>query len=297
MSNIFLKPKDYGRIVRDGLLLPKRFWINHYTHEIVNNLPDNPDMFTELKIVLNELIEWYKGQVRGGTVPTKMPDGTIKYFDRNQTWESDGDGDFTKWVKHDLYENEIFLLPINSEITLGKNVKVNKAYFENHLRIIEDIERKEKLSYILERIKTNIENHKDNTKPSSTDLKKVMSIPTKATKDEILNFWFKLQGNKEKGDPYWESEQDIEHFVYQNFEGFPGVNEKKEFNPNMNKSELNQVTWTFLHTYGESKGKKQYVNLLLKNFTQFRGAKDVYGNIKFQNNEHLRKLYKEFSIK
>ena len=32
---------------------------------------------------------------------------------------------------------------------------------------------------------------------------KVLTIPTKATPEEILDFWFKLTGNNEKVEPYW----------------------------------------------------------------------------------------------
>lgn len=137
-----------------------------------------------------------------------------------------------------------------------------------------------------------LEDHADNLKPPQTDLKKVMSIPTKADQDQILDFWFKLTGNNEKGDPYWENEKEIEHFVYQNFDIFPGVDEIKVFNPNMNKSELNHVTWTFQHNHGMSKTKKQYEKLLMLNFTKFKDDKNVYSNIKDQNNEHLKKLFK-----
>lgn len=124
------------------------------------------------------------------------------------------------------------------------------------------------------------------------EFKKRMSIPTKATPSEILNFWLRLQGNNEKGEPYWESKQEIEHFVNQNFEGFEGVDEIKEFNPNMNKTELNHVTWTFLNRNGKSKTKRQYENLLIQNFKKFKDDKNVYSNIKDQNNEHLKSIYK-----
>ena len=119
----------------------------------------------------------------------------------------------------------------------------------------------------------------------------LLNIPTKASPEQILNFWFKLKNINEKGEPYWDNKQEIEHFVYQNFDVFPGVNEIKEFNPNMNKSELNHVTWTFYHIYGMNKTKKQYEKLLMQNFTKFKNGRNVYSNIKDQNNEHLKKLF------
>ena len=88
------------------------------------------------------------------------------------------------------------------------------------------------------------------------------------------------------------NKQEIEHFVYQNFDVFPGVNEIKEFNPNMNKSELNHVTWTFFHNHGMPKTKKQYEKLLMQNFTKFKESSNVYSNIKDQSNEHLKKIFK-----
>lgn len=122
--------------------------------------------------------------------------------------------------------------------------------------------------------------------------KHLLNIPTKATLEEILDFWLKLQGNNEKGEPYWENKDEIEHFVNQNFEVFPGVNEIKVFNPNMSKSEFNHVTWTFYHNYGMSKTKKQYEKLLMQNFTKFKDGSNVYSNIKDQSNEHLKRLFK-----
>lgn len=107
-----------------------------------------------------------------------------------------------------------------------------------------------------------------------------------------MNFWLKLQSNNEKGEPYWANKQEIEHFVNQNFDGFLGVNEIKVFNPNMNKSELSQVTWTFYHTYRTPKSKRQYEKLLKKNIIKFKDDNNVYGNIKDRNNEHLKKLFK-----
>ena len=119
----------------------------------------------------------------------------------------------------------------------------------------------------------------------------LLQIPTKCDKDELLDFWFKLTGNNEKGEPYWENEDEIEHFVNQNFDIFPGVNELKSFDPNMSKSELNHVTWTFYHKFGMSKTKKLYEKLLMQNFRKFTNDSHVYSNIKDQNNEHLKKLF------
>jgi hypothetical protein len=123
-------------------------------------------------------------------------------------------------------------------------------------------------------------------------LKRLANITTKAKPEEIMDFWLKLQGNNEKGEPYWNDKEEIKHFVNQNFGEFSEADELKEFNPNMNKSELYHVTWTFFKIYGEPKTKKQYERLLLQNFTKFKGGSHVYSNIKDQNNEHLKRLLK-----
>lgn len=116
----------------------------------------------------------------------------------------------------------------------------------------------------------------------ASEKKQLLSIPTKASKEEILNFWFELLTNNKKGEPYW-VKQEIEHFVNQNFEGFPGVSEFKVFNPEMDKRELLLITYKFFQQYGKHGTKRQYVDLLKKNFTKFRNDsfKNIYGNIKF----------------
>lgn len=121
----------------------------------------------------------------------------------------------------------------------------------------------------------------------------LLSIPSEATPEQILNFWLILLGNNEKGEPYWRSKQDIVHFVRQNFEGFKGVKEIRKFNPNMNKSEIYQSTWAFLTRYGQRGTKCQYEKLLIYNFSKFKNAKHVYSNIKDRSILRLRKLFKE----
>jgi len=124
----------------------------------------------------------------------------------------------------------------------------------------------------------------------NSDLKKLYTIPTNAQPEEILNFWLKLLSNNEKGKPYWNSEEEITHFVNQNFEGFNGVKGIKVFDPDMNKSELYQVIWTFFNRYGQTKTKRQYEYLLQNNFTKFKNANHVYSNIKDFGKAHLKKI-------
>lgn len=252
---------------------------DYYQNKIDEHFTNDERIIEKLKLAITRWIELYKDYVSKFTVGTN-------WDEKAKAWEI--------VAEKDRYTIKIFLPP-----EWGLDKKVDLAFFENHLRIIEEIERQRKLekleigSYILERIKTNIDNLKDNTNPLIPDLKKVMSIPTKATKDEILNFWFKLLGNNAKGKPYWNKEE-IEHFVNQNFEGFPGVKEIKEFNPNMNKIELNQVTWYFFNRFDAGKTKEQYANMLIKNFTKFKSddPESVYSNIADRSNKHLSKLFK-----
>ena len=73
--------------------------------------------------------------------------------------------------------------------------KENLAFFENQLRIIEDIERKERLkkleigSYILERIKTNIDNLKNSTNPLRT------GFQSNLTDEQIQRLFELLKGS------------------------------------------------------------------------------------------------------
>jgi hypothetical protein len=60
----------------------------------------------------------------------------------------------------------------------------------------------------------------------------------------------------------------------------------------MNKTEILHVTWTFFNKYGKIKTKRQYVNLLLKNFTKFKHTKNIYPNIADKGNRHLSNLFK-----
>lgn len=157
-------------------------------------------------------------------------------------------------------------------------------------------------------IKRNIENDIEAIKSLESDLKVVerkiedferedgvlknhlLQIKTNANKDKILDFWLKLQGDNEKGEQYWNSKEEIIHFVNQNFFGFTGVDEIKMFTPNMNKSELNHTTWTFFDKYGIMKSKKQYENLLRMNFLKFKYDRNIYSNIKDQYNKHLKSI-------
>jgi hypothetical protein len=127
--------------------------------------------------------------------------------------------------------------------------------------------------------------------PEVLGKKHLLSIPINATPVQILNLWVKLQCINEKGDPYWKSEHGLNHFVNQNFEGFEGVDEIKEFNTNMNKTELEQAAWTFFNRYGKNKTKRRYTNLLIKHFTKFKDDKNVYSNIKDQCREHLKEFF------
>lgn len=133
-----------------------------------------------------------------------------------------------------------------------------------------------------------LEGVKNLIKPEIKGNKKLLTLKTNGKPEEILNFWLKLQSNNEKGEPYWENDTEIKHFVYQNFYGFEGVKEFKEFTPNMNKSEIRQTVWKFFNKFKIPKSKPQYVELIKKNFTIFRNSKDdEYSNLKDYQLKHL----------
>lgn len=119
---------------------------------------------------------------------------------------------------------------------------------------------------------------------------KFNEIPTRGTPEKIMEFWLKLKGQNEKGESYWDSKEEIKHFVHQNFKGFPGVKKFKTFSPNMNKKELQQATWHFFDAHGVYKSKNQYAKLLKENFKIFENTRVLIGNIKDGNNKHLRDL-------
>jgi hypothetical protein len=156
------------------------------------------------------------------------------------------------------------------------------GYYSGIVSMIEELKKRYPITF---------QNFDKHNVPEVTEKIQLLTIPTKATPEEILSFWLKLEGNDEKGKPYW-NRQEIEHFVNQNFEGFPGVNERKEFNPNMNKSELYQVTYTFFYRYGLYESKKLYEDLLLRNFIQIKGTKYVYKLLRNHNLKHLNNLLK-----
>ncbi|MCE5348176.1 MAG: hypothetical protein LLG13_18075 [Bacteroidales bacterium] len=200
-----------------------------------------------------------------------------------RSWE----GDVSEWLQHTLQI-------VNSSYNkLKTDKKFLKSDFSEIDAVIEWLKTKRQKEIELSDSENNISliEEKNIQDPDATGNKHLLNIPTRATPEQILSFWLKLQGNNEKGEPYWESEQEIEHFVYQNFDVFPGVDEIKVFNPNMNKSELNHATWTFYHEYGMSKTKKLYEKLLILNFTIFKDDKNAYSNTKDQSVEHLKKLF------
>jgi hypothetical protein len=197
--------------------------------------------------------------------------------------------DLKTWLTEilDLYNTKTDRLMLYNEIMKLNTLKLNTP------KIIDDVYYLDTIQPFFKHIQYLIRKDLQNLdQPAVSEKKHLLSIPTNAKPDEILIFWLKLQGNNEKGEPYWNSRQEIEYFVNQNFEGFPGVDEIKEFTPNMNKSEMYQVAWTFLRRYGKYKTKRQYENLLLNNFTQFRNTKNVYSNIKDHSKDHLRRITK-----
>jgi hypothetical protein len=191
--------------------------------------------------------------------------------------------DLKTWLTEilDLYNTKTDRLMLYDEIMKLNTPRILNVYYLDTIQPFF-----KHIQYLIRKDLQNLD------QPAVSEKKHLLSIPTEATPEQILNFWLKLQGDNEKGEPYWNSRQEIEYFVNQNFEGFPGVDEIKEFTPNMNKSEMYQVAWTFFTRYGKYKTKRQYENLLKKNFTQFRNTKNVYSNIKDHLKDHLRRVTK-----
>ncbi|MEI7527023.1 MAG: hypothetical protein WCJ95_21925 [Mariniphaga sp.] len=158
MSKKILLTENYAKIVKKGLLLPVKDLIKYYTTITVKHLPNNPDLFLELKNVINELIEWH-----------------------------------LSWAKSD----ESFI-PLS---TFGISGSANRAFFENHLKIIEDIERQKKIEMtecILEKIqlfKKNIEQRiNERPEPVNNELK------TDYSEIQLTNFFDELNQSKKRID-------------------------------------------------------------------------------------------------
>lgn len=193
------------------------------------------------------------------------------------------DGDRLEWLLH------TFHLVISSYNELKTDKEFLQSDFFEIERIIEWLNTKRQKETELSGPENNFSViEKENSQNQDSTLNgRLLNIPTRATADQILNFWLKLNCKNRKGEPYWKSKQEIRHFVYQNFDTFPGVGEIKLFNPNMNKPELNYVTWSFYRKYGMSKTKKLYEKLLMLNFAQFKDDK-VYCNTKDQSTGYLK---------
>jgi hypothetical protein len=136
-----LLSKDYDRFVFETFELRGIDFYKHYYNVVKDNISDNSDVFQELISAVNRWIEWYKDRVNRGAL----------LVDENGR------------IMKDKYTTFIPLFP-----EYGIFRSVDLAFFENHLRIIEDIERQEKQEIkisILERISANLKKQMDNTKP------------------------------------------------------------------------------------------------------------------------------------
>lgn len=157
---------DCNRIVLQSFNQPDEDFSDYYQNKIDENIINDERIIEKLKLAVNRWIELYKDYVSKFTVGTN-------WDEKAKAWEI--------VAEKDRYTNKLFLPP-----EWGLIRKVDLAFFENHLRIIEDIERQRNFkkleieSYILERIKTNIDNLKDNPKPDA-----IPFIP----KTDKLNEW------------------------------------------------------------------------------------------------------------
>jgi hypothetical protein len=148
-----LLSEDCNRLVLESFNQPDVDHSEYYQNIIDEHFTTDENIIEKLKLAVNRWKEYYKTEVDKFTIGTN-------WNKKAKAWDI--------VAEKDRYTIEILLFE-----KWNIQRKVNLAFFENHLRIIEDIERQRNFkkleigSYILERIKTNIENLIDNRKPST----------------------------------------------------------------------------------------------------------------------------------
>jgi hypothetical protein len=130
MNKRLLKP-DYQKIIRDCFTLPECDFYNYYLNIIEENYSNNTDIIERLKAIINEWKEWYYSQVYRGEIITVKIDEEYHTIHSNQTFTRDETGKI-QW--YDLSEMMLPLYPY------GIEKHVNKAFFDNHLELLQTIE-------------------------------------------------------------------------------------------------------------------------------------------------------------
>lgn len=128
-----LLTKDFKSIVFETFNMPESDFHNYYLNVIEEYHAQNPSIVKGLIQVLNGWIGWYNSKVYSGKLITiRHKDGTTVTIDKNQTFEVDENG---QRVKIDLRKTEIPLYP---DLSIKKHV--NRAFFENQIKILEAIQ-------------------------------------------------------------------------------------------------------------------------------------------------------------
>jgi hypothetical protein len=145
---------DCDRIVLESFNQPDENFSDYYQNKIDEHFINDEKIIEKLKLAVNRWIDYYKMEVNKHTVGTN-------WNEREKAWEI--------VAEKDRYLTKILLFE-----KWNIQRKVDLAFIENQLKIIEEIERQielkklENLSYVLERLKFNSDNQLSTKKQLAT---------------------------------------------------------------------------------------------------------------------------------
>jgi hypothetical protein len=142
-----LLTKDFENIVTETFSMPESDFHNYYLNVVEEHHAQNPNITTELIQILNGWIVWHNSKVYSGKLITiKREDGTTETIDAKQTFEVDENGNRTKV---DLGKTGVSLFP-------KYDISVNRAFFENQIKILEAIQSGIDLKHKIEAIENQL---------------------------------------------------------------------------------------------------------------------------------------------
>lgn len=128
-----LLTKDFENVVFETFSMPENDISNYYLNTVEEHHSQNPNIIDRLKQELNNWIGWHKSKVYSGTIiEVESEDGTTQNIDLKQSWYIDENG---QRVYSNLDETAVSLLP-----EFGINRQVNRAFFDNQIKILETIQ-------------------------------------------------------------------------------------------------------------------------------------------------------------
>jgi hypothetical protein len=128
-----LLTKDFENIVFETFSMPETDFYNYYLNTVEEHHSQNPNITAQIFEVLKNWVQWHKSKVYSGTIiEVESEDGTTQNIDLNQSWYID---EYGKTIYSNLDETAVSLLP-----EFGINRQVNRAFFDNQIKILETIQ-------------------------------------------------------------------------------------------------------------------------------------------------------------